>query len=128
MLSLHTYLQFYKYSIRLTSLDRGAIQILKTPAQVNFKDLDRRLCTIRLTASWEGLRLHAMSKLAKPNELKAHKGSKESKILQIRIAKSKYESGHDGMDKKLSLLSSRAAAIGECYWRLPQHLRQKSTA
>ena len=54
-----------------------------------------------------------MSKLAKASDLKAHKVSSEAKTLQMRIARSKYVSGHDDMGKKLSLLSSRAAAIGE---------------
>ncbi len=57
--------------------------------------------------------MHAISKLAKANVLSARKVSLEAKTLQSRIANSTNVSCHDDMDKKLSLLSSRATAIGE---------------
>ncbi len=110
------------------SLDR---QNQEPPAQASFLDLDHRLSKIRPGATWEGSTLHAISKLAKANVLSAHKVSLEAKTLQSKTASSRNASFLDYMDKDLSLLSSRATAIGDflqVFWRLPQHLRQKSTA
>ena len=86
---------------------------MQKPLKASFKDLAKRLSTIRLDATWEGSTLHAISKLAKANVLSAHKVSLGAKALQSRIANSTNVSCHDDMDKKLSLLSSRATAIGE---------------